>query len=440
MLKYPRFFMTNLSPKTFIMKKLVFSSHLIMNMLNTIMLPFITSRLFTMNLLIMPSTTLEIIMSTLTRLLLTRPLINLEQLLQLLQLLQQRPKLLPSLQLPPNLLLPPSLRLIQMRLLCTTQKQHITSLLCTTRHQLYTILLQCILLRLFIMPPLCITLPQSTSQTLYTTLLQFTTPPQSYTMLLNMVYTSMTITTWSAWMSFTILITDLDTMLTIMTFPLTLTHMSQSIWQSITSLIIMIRTTRWNMVIMILITTQSTSMIALTTMVVFTVNTMTQWPTRDNTLTMKMRNMYLTSLITPRNLLPTPKSTIMVLQFTTITMTITTLMFPTLVGKSRPDVLLVNHFQTAQKVKTRMELFVSTSARLASQESDLSAGRIVLMIKDSATTELTATNLMPMAEVLVRFTSAAQAAKSGANSSMSSVTRNSIMLAAVSAHPTAPPR
>jgi len=180
-------------------------------------------------------------------------------------------------------------------------------------------------------------------------------------------------------------------------------------------------------------------MIALITMVVFTVNTMTQWPTRDNTLTMKMRNMCLTSPITQRSLLPTLKSTTMAPQFTTITMTIITLMFPTLVGKRRLDALLANLFLTAQKVKRRMELSASISARLDTLESGLSAGKIVLMIKDSAMTELTAINLMPMAEVQVRFTSAVQAAKSGANSFTLSAIKNSIMLAAVSAHPTALP-
>ena len=74
---------------------------------------------------------------------------------------------------------------------------------------------------------------------------------------------------------------------------------------------------------------------------------------------------------------------------------------------------------------------------MATPELVQSAGRSALMTLVSVMMEPTATSLMPMAEVLVRFTSAAQAARSGATSGIPSATTASIMSAAASALPTA---
>lgn len=70
---------------------------------------------------------------------------------------------------------------------------------------------------------------------------------------------------------------------------------------------------------------------------------------------------------------------------------------------------------------------------MATPELVQSAGRSALMTLVSVMMEPTATSLMPMAEVLVRFISAAQAARSGATSGIPSATTASIMSAVASA-------
>lgn len=81
-------------------------------------------------------------------------------------------------------------------------------------------------------------------------------------------------------------------------------------------------------------------------------------------------------------------------------------------------------------------LFATPTVKMATLVLAPSAGRTAPVIRSSVTMVLTATNPMPMAEVLARSTSC-MAVKSGVPYGTSLATKASIMSAAASALPTA---
>ena len=123
----------------------------------------------------------------------------------------------------------------------------------------------------------------------------------------------------------------------------------------------------------------------------------------------------------------------------TTTTIITTPQCHTPAGRRPQDAPLESLFLIALKVKRRTVPYASISAKMVSQALAPSAGKTAHTTLASVTMEPTATSLMPTEEVLVKCTSADQAAKSGATSGIPSAIKASIMLAAASAHLTAQP-
>merc|ERR1719242_481480 len=128
----------------------------------------------------------------------------------------------------------------------------------------------------------------------------------------------------------------------------------------------------------------------------------------------------------------------MVLPSTTSRLITITPTSPTLAG--RRLLLLVpqeNLSLIAPMVWRRTVLSVTKNVRLASLALVQSAGKTAQRRAASVTTEHTVTSLMPMVEVLVKFTTAERTANSGVTSSILSATTTSTTSVAVSALPTA---
>ena len=101
-------------------------------------------------------------------------------------------------------------------------------------------------------------------------------------------------------------------------------------------------------------------------------------------------------------------------------------MYLTHAGRKHTAALLESLSHLVPLIKRRMVLFATLTASLASPESDPSAGRTALMIKDSVTMVPTATSLTLMVEEPVRFTNAMDV-RNGAPFGTLNVTMNSIM-------------
>ena len=91
----------------------------------------------------------------------------------------------------------------------------------------------------------------------------------------------------------------------------------------------------------------------------------------------------------------------------------------------------------AKTIKSKLVPYATLTARMATLDSDPSAGRTAPLIRASVMMAITATSLMLMAEVLARCMKALDA-RNGVPYGIQSATIISIMSAAASAHQTAP--